>query len=175
MAADIFKGLALLLDAHPLPPTSGLDRCLFLPPGSLPAAAGRLREAGYHLEDIGGLDCAEGILVTYHFNHFDISGRIALRALLSHEGAKAPSIALIFGGAEWHERELTDFFGVVFDGNPNPAPLLLPVEDRSTPLRKKPEQRRALKDLMDPGTIVYRAPGFDGFAEPPPSPKGEAP
>jgi NADH-quinone oxidoreductase subunit C len=174
MAADIFKGLSLLLDAHPLPPASGLARCLFLPPETLPPAAGRLREAGYHLEDLSGLDCAEGILVTYHFNHFEISGRIALRVPVPHEGGRVASIALIFGGAEWHERELSDFFGVTFEGSPNPSPLLLPAENRSMPLRKKQEQRRGLRELMDPGVIVYQAPGFDWFKpeEPPPPPEG---
>jgi len=74
-----------------------------------------------------------------------------------------PSIAAVFGGAEWHERELCDFFGVNFEGNPNPAPLLLAEDETSRPLRKDDRARRALCELIDPGTIVFQAPGFDVF------------
>jgi NADH-quinone oxidoreductase subunit C len=163
MAEDLFAGLDLFLDAHPMPPSSGLARSLVLPPETIAAAAERLLEAGYHLEDIGGLDCAEGILVNYHFNRYERFDRIVLRVLVPHENGSVPSIAAVFSGAEWHEREVTDFFGVTFAGNPNPSALLLPAEDRSTPLRKKSRARRAVRELMDPGVVVHQVPGFDWF------------
>jgi NADH-quinone oxidoreductase subunit C len=164
MERDLFTGLDLLLDTHPNPSASGLTRSVFLAAESVAAAIGRLAEAGYHLEDLSGLDCAEGILVNYHFSHFDRFDRIALRVLTSHEDGRVPSIASVFGGAEWHERELNDFFGVTFEGNPNPAPLLLTEDDDSRPLRKAPEARRPVRELIDPGTIVYQAPEFDLFS-----------
>jgi NADH-quinone oxidoreductase subunit C len=163
MESDLFAGLDLLLDAHPKPPASGLARSVFLPAETLAAAVDRLFEAGYHLEDLSGLDCAEGILVNYHFNHYDRFDRIALRVLASHEDGRVPSIASVFGGAEWHERELNDFFGVTFEGNPNPAPLLLATDDGSRPLRKSPKARRPVRELIDLGTIAYQAPEFDLF------------
>lgn len=163
MDSDLFAGLDLLLDAHSKSPASGLTRSVFLPAETLTAAIARLFEAGYHLEDLSGLDCAEGILVNYHFNHYDRFDRIALRVLVSHEDGRVPSIASVYGGAEWHERELNDFFGVTFEGNPNFAPLLLAEDDDSRPLRKEPKARRTVRELIDPGTIVYQAPEFDLF------------
>ena len=38
---------------------------------------------------------------------------------------KLESVSIIWGAAEWDERETHDLFGVEFDGNPNLKPLLL--------------------------------------------------
>ena len=175
MEADLFAGVTLLLDAHPLPPAAGAARSVFVPADAVLAAARRLDAAGCHLEDLSGLDCVEGILVTYHFARYEHNERIVLRTLASHEDGRVPSIAAVFGGAEWHERELHDFFGVTFDGNPNPAPLLLAEDETSRPLRKDDRTRRRLRELIDPGTIVFRAPGFDLFNDPDPSGAPESP
>ena len=43
-----------------------------------------------------------------------------------------PSIA----GAEWHEREAHEMFGIMFDGSPSLAPLLLPDDFIGNPLLK---------------------------------------
>jgi NADH-quinone oxidoreductase subunit C len=163
MDSDLFAGLPLLLDARPLSSAAGAARAVFLPADAVLAAARRLDEAGCHLEDLSGLDCAEGILVNYHFDHYEHNERIVLRTLVPHDDGRVPSIAAVFAGAEWHERELHDFFGVTFEGNPNPAPLLLAEDETSRPLRKDDRSRRALGELIDPGTIVFQAPEFDLF------------
>jgi len=171
MNADLFAGLSLLLDSRPSPETTGLVRSVYLLPDQLVAAARCLLGAGYHLEDISGLDTVEGILVNYHFDDFERPGRIALRVLANEKDACLPSIASVFGGAEWHEREAHDFFGVNFSGNPNPAPLLLPGNDASTPLRKSDNVKHTVRELIDPGTIVAVDPQFDRIF--PPQPQGE--
>jgi NADH-quinone oxidoreductase subunit C len=167
MNGDLFAGLSLLLDSRPSPKTTGLVRSVFLSPDQLVPAARRLLGAGHHLEDISGLDTVEGILVNYHFDDFERPGRIALRVLAVREDLCLPSMAGVFGGAEWHEREVCDFFGVTFTGNPNPATLLLPENDSSTPLRKAEEGRRTVQELIDPGTIVAVDPRFDRIFSPP--------
>lgn len=166
MTKDLFSGLPLLLDHIPDPGT-GLIRSIFLAPEHIASAAKRLLENQYHLEDISGMDVAEGFLVTYHFQGFQQPGRIALRVLVAHGQANVPSIAGIFQGAEWHERELKDFFGVVFDGNPNPVALLLPDDDPCTPLCRSEATRKPLGELMAGGTESYRDPDF-GLLQPPP-------
>jgi NADH-quinone oxidoreductase subunit C len=166
MTNDIFDGLDLLLDSRPDPSKSGLCRMLIVDADVIVPASRRLLEAGYHLEDVSGLDAAEGFLVTYHFDRFDNwdgTARIAMRALTPHDDARLPSIAAVFDGAEWHERELRDFFGVDFEGNPNPAALLLPEGDDSAPLRKAPDKRLRLKELIQPQGVVRKAPHFDWF------------
>jgi NADH-quinone oxidoreductase subunit C len=160
MNSDIFADLALLLDSRPDLARSGLVRSVFLAPDVLRPAVERLLAAEYHLEDVSGLDIAEGILVNYHFDHFEQPGRVVLRVLTGHAAPSVPSIAAIFHGAEWHERELRDFYGVAFEGNPNPGALLLTDNDTSTPLRKSEKGRSPLAALIDPGTIVYQDPEF---------------
>jgi NADH-quinone oxidoreductase subunit C len=46
------------------------------------------------------------------------------------------SITGLFGGAEWHEREAHDMFGIEFAGNPNLTPIYLPEGFIGHPLRK---------------------------------------
>lgn len=163
MSGDIFQGLALLQDAVPDADATGLARDLFIAPENLVEAARRLLAADYHLEDISGLDTAEAILVNYHFIRFDCAERMALRVIAPHHCPSVPSIAAIYGGAEWHERELSDFFGVVFPGNPNPVPLLLPDTGVQTPLLKSDKERISIRTLIRPGRIVYQDPGFTIF------------
>jgi NADH-quinone oxidoreductase subunit C len=43
----------------------------------------------------------------------------------------------VYRGANWHERETYEMFGVRFEGHPNLVPLLLPEEFEGHPLRKE--------------------------------------
>lgn len=90
----------------------------------LPAAE-ELDAAGYFLEDVSGVDVQEGFELNYHFDHMETPGRITLRFMASHDAPKAPSLALAIPGANWHERECYDFFGIDFEGHPNLKALLL--------------------------------------------------
>jgi NADH-quinone oxidoreductase subunit C len=100
-------------------------------------AARVLSEAGYFLEDLAGVDVSEGIWLVYHFDRYDASSRITLRALVPHGKPSAPSLSRIFKGADWHERECCDFYGVRFEGHPNLKPLLLPDDIDRPPLLKE--------------------------------------
>lgn len=134
---------------------------VFLPAGSLVPAVERLRAADYHLEDVLALDCVEGFVVTYHFAHFDKPGRTALRVVAPHDAPSLPSIAAIFEGAEWHERETRDFHGVIFEGNPNFIPLLMdPDMADCFPLRKDPKSRAKMRDILEAGEVVFCHPSF---------------
>jgi len=158
------KGLpALRTEAHQREAT-GLAWSVFIGPDQVLEAAGRLDGEGYFLEDVSGLDAAEGFLVTYHFDHWQRPGRVALRVLLAHEAPILPSISDVFGGAEWHERECRDFFGVQFEGNPNPGALLLPADFEIHPLCKEAEDRKPLRELLTQGEVIASAEGFDLFA-----------
>jgi NADH-quinone oxidoreductase subunit C len=52
------------------------------------------------------------------------------------DGGRVATITDLWAGAAWHERETFEMFGVVFDGHPNLAPLLLPDGFEGHPLRK---------------------------------------
>jgi NADH-quinone oxidoreductase subunit C len=46
------------------------------------------------------------------------------------------SIHDIFAGANWHERETQEMFGITFVGHPDPRNMYLPVDFEGHPLRK---------------------------------------
>lgn len=169
------KGLKALRADSCDPHAAGLAWSVFLEPGQLVEAAERLDQAGYTLEDLSGLDASEGFLVTYHFSHWQKSDRVALRVLTSHESPILPSISHIYGGAEWHERECRDFFGVQFEGNPNPGALLLPADAEFHPLVKEEKDRKPIRELLCQGEAVFSDAGFDLLTPPPSTPEPEAP
>ena len=52
------------------------------------------------------------------------------------ETFRIPSVESIWRIADWHEREIYDMFGIVFDGHRNLKRLLLPDDWEGHPLRK---------------------------------------
>jgi Ni,Fe-hydrogenase III component G len=89
-----------------------------------------------------GCDTPTGLEILYHFS-FDKTGEmISVRVTL--EDKKKPeidSIATIFPGAEWIEREMWELLGINFIGHPNLKRLLLAEEwpEDKYPLRHKHE------------------------------------
>lgn len=114
-----------------------------LEPSQLRSFAELLRTGNFYLSYVSGLHLTTGIDVSYQFANYGFSCR-----LLAHVSVDAdhslPTIADIFQGANWHERETKDFYGVIFRDHPNLKPLLL-AEDMEDlkPLLKK---EQALKD-----------------------------
>lgn len=52
------------------------------------------------------------------------------------ETNSVPSLTSVFAGADWHERETWEMFGISFDGHPGLRKLYLPGEFEGHPLRK---------------------------------------
>ena len=52
------------------------------------------------------------------------------------EGAAVESLVDVFSGADWHEREAHEMFGIDFPGHPNLIKLYLPDAFEGFPLRK---------------------------------------
>ncbi|WP_419842586.1 NADH-quinone oxidoreductase subunit C [Candidatus Poriferisodalis sp.] len=66
--------------------------------------------------------------------------------------APVPTVIDVFAGADWHEREAHEMFGLAFDGHPNLQPIYLPTEFEGHPLRKDfPLLARAVKPW--PGVV----------------------
>ncbi|WP_052664433.1 NADH-quinone oxidoreductase subunit C [Nitriliruptor alkaliphilus] len=97
--------------------------------------------------------------------------RLALRARCPG-GREAPtlgSLTGLFRGADWHERETWDMFGIEFEGHPGLAPRILTVENfDGWPLRKDfPLASRVAKpwpgvkepaELDEDGNVIEREP-----------------
>jgi len=80
---------------------------------------------------------ADGIGVVLHVYSTSHHHHLQVRALVPRDGGQLPTVHDLWAGADWHERETWELFGVVFDGHPNLAKLLLPEEFEGFPLRKE--------------------------------------
>jgi NADH-quinone oxidoreductase subunit C len=66
--------------------------------------------------------------------------RVRVKAGLAGDDAPhVPSITPMFPTANWQEREVFDFYGIVFDGHPNLTRILMPDEWEGYPLLKTEE------------------------------------
>lgn len=87
-----------------------------------------------------GLDTPLGFEILYHFSQ-DKTGQIySVRVLLKDkEHPEIDSIASLFPGAEWIEREMWEMLGINFKGHPNLKRLLLAEDwpEGKYPLRQK--------------------------------------
>jgi NADH-quinone oxidoreductase subunit C len=116
----------------------GTDLEVTVPPERITDAARILDEAQYMLEAITAIDWPDErrMEIVYDCTHTGSGQRVTVRAFVPREQPELPTLSGIYPGAEWHERETHDFFGVIFTGHPNLAPLLLPEDADFHPLRK---------------------------------------
>jgi len=161
--AQWMKGLPVLSSAKMSPQKTGLVHSVFLSVEELRNAAKRLCDHGYSIEDVSVVDTLQGFMVVYHFDRLTSPGRVALRILAPHDKAEVPSISEIFSGANWHERECHDLFGVIFTGHPNLVPLLLPEDAKFHPLLKSTEEKRSIPEIMSPGDVEVSTPAFEAL------------
>ena len=81
-------------------------------------------------EKHGGLELLLHLYAPEHVLHVNLHVPIDVAA------ARAPSIADLFGGANWHEREMWDMFGIHFEDHPNLVNIYLPEDFEGHPLRR---------------------------------------
>lgn len=119
-------------------PQTGYNLDVMVRPDTVLAAANVMDRHGFALETITGVDwLAEGQMeVVYDFNHYKELCRVVLRLRVDRAAPEVPTISAVYAGAEWHERETHDFFGIRFSGLANLGPFLLPEDATFHPLRK---------------------------------------
>jgi NADH-quinone oxidoreductase subunit C len=96
-------------------------------------------EAQYFIESITGVDWIkeDQFEVIYDFARYDFDlCRVVIRTRVARTEPVVPTITGIYAGANWHERETHDFFGIKFSGHPHLIPLLLPEDADFHPLKK---------------------------------------
>jgi NADH-quinone oxidoreductase subunit C len=74
--------------------------------------------------------------VIYNLFSMKYRHRIILKALLPEEDPTIESVVSIWNGANWHERETCDMYGIIFNGHPDLRRILLPEDWEGHPLRK---------------------------------------
>ncbi len=108
-------------------------------PDQVVEAARIMDEAGFFLEAITGVDWIkeDRMEVIYDYNQTGPEPcRVVVRAFIPRAEPEIPTVSGIFPGANWHERETHDFFGIRFQGHPYLVPLLLPEDADFHPLLK---------------------------------------
>jgi len=116
----------------------GFDLNVAVSPRQVVLAAEILDQKGFGLDAITGIDwMAQGEMeIVYDFFHPTASLHVVIRTRVPRAEPELPTISSVFPGANWHERETHDFFGIRFLGHPNLAPFLLPEDATFHPLRK---------------------------------------
>jgi len=115
---------------------------------------------GFHVlpEEKEGVKTS-GLEVVYQFARYDRLCRVKVRISVS-EDMTVPSICDIYQGANWHERETHDFYGIIFSGHPNLEPLLLCEEDRNYhPLLKEEKKLKSFETVSWPAETPESADG----------------
>jgi NADH:ubiquinone oxidoreductase subunit C len=124
-------------------------------------------------DSLFGVDAGdEGFDVVTVLYSTSTGNRLCLRTRCEggREAPTCPSLAAVFRGADWMERETWDMFGIDFPGHPGLAPRILTVENfEGWPLRKDfPLTSRVVKpwpgvkepaELDEEGNVIEREVG----------------
>lgn len=102
-------------------------------------------------------DCLQTLRDAYGYNHYILANAVDrgetievihglrktangedffVKVVISADRPEVISAVPIFPGAEWHEREILDLFGVTFIEHPDPRRLMMPDDYIGHPLRK---------------------------------------
>jgi len=117
----------------------------------------------YHMDYLKFLsitDWSDVLEVVYHLFSYRTQKRCLVSKRISREGPRLHSCSHIWPAANWHEREMFDLFGVVFDGHPDLKRILLPDDWQGHPLRKDYTQNQTYNGVSTSRTYLTQLPSF---------------
>ncbi len=82
------------------------------------------------------VDYIDHIQIVYHITNYFTGIMVEITVDIPDGDLHIPSVATIWEGANWHERETYELFGVIFDGHPKLQRLLTPTSYEFHPFRK---------------------------------------
>jgi NADH:ubiquinone oxidoreductase subunit C len=112
---------------------------------------------GWHLDDVD-----DGLMeVVYNLYSYDHGEHLAVQVWVPREpeDCTVPTISDLWAGANWHEREVYDLYGVTFEGHPNLKRMFMPEDWEGHPHRKD-------YDLAEQ-QYIYREDGIDKVTKDP--------
>ena len=94
-----------------------------------------------HFSGVSGADYLDDptgrrLHAVYHLLSMTFRRRLRLEVSVSAEDPHIPSVTDVYPGANWHERETWDFFGIIFDGHPALTRIEMPDDWPGHPQRK---------------------------------------
>ena len=76
------------------------------------------------LRCISGVDTYQELEAVYHLHSYEHRHDVSIKSRCSYAFPHLPTVSDIWQTANWHEREAAELFGFIFDGHPDPRPLL---------------------------------------------------
>lgn len=89
--------------------------------------------------------------VYYHLESTNLKHKITLKTSTDRNKPEISSVVEIWQGANWHEREAYDMFGIIFLNHPDLRRILMPYDwDAGYPLRKDYENPEFYQGMKVP-------------------------
>jgi NADH-quinone oxidoreductase subunit C len=89
------------------------------------------------LECLACVDYQDTFQLVYFLHSLEPDHTLAIKTNVPYDSPVLPSVTSVWQAADWYEREAHDLFGVVFNGHPSLAPLLLYEGFEGYPGRKE--------------------------------------
>ena len=95
-----------------------------------------------HCSCVSGVDRCDRFQTVYHICNCTDNVNAQITVDIPHDEPEVDSVSNLWGGANWHEREAYDMYGIIFKGHPKLERLLLPQDYTFFPMRKDCETGR---------------------------------
>ncbi|MBQ3736783.1 MAG: NADH-quinone oxidoreductase subunit C [Candidatus Methanomethylophilaceae archaeon] len=89
-----------------------------------------------HCSAIAGVDWVDHMQTVYFITNYFNSITVEIKVDIPNDDLHVPTVATVWQGANWHERETYELFGIIFDGHPKLERLLTPSSYEFFPFRK---------------------------------------
>ncbi|MBI0582754.1 MAG: NADH-quinone oxidoreductase subunit C [Methanomassiliicoccus sp.] len=89
-----------------------------------------------HCSLVTGVDRCDRFQTVYHITSYSSNITVEIVVDLPRDDPRVDSVTPLWEGANWHEREAYDMFGIIFNDHPRLERLLLPEDYTFFPMRK---------------------------------------
>lgn len=101
--------------------------------------------------------------VVYHLYSIRHRRLLRLKAEVGEDDCSIDSVMPVWVGANWHEREAFDMYGIVFKGHPDLRRILMPEDWEGHPLRKDYPVTGPEKEWQGFQAVLERAKRFSPY------------
>lgn len=105
------------------------------------------------LMNLSGVDEIKANLLSvyYHLESTKLKHKITLKVSTDRSKPEVTTVTEVWKGADWHEREAYDLFGIIFLNHPDLRRILMPYDwDAGYPLRKDYENPEFYQGMKVP-------------------------
>jgi NADH-quinone oxidoreductase subunit C len=105
------------------------------------------------LMNLSGVDDPKTSLLSvyYHLESTKLKHKITLKVSTDRNKPEVSTVTEVWKGADWHEREAYDLFGIIFLNHPDLRRILMPYDwDAGYPLRKDYENPEFYQGMKVP-------------------------